>query len=163
MLRTPGTAMSAVGGLFEMANGDQATKYSALSDPSARVATTLATSLSRKYELETRPPVVGQGAAPRAADLVLTVKTLDWEVGFFPHNRVRYRVFLHARLELVDARDGHLLALGECASPSVDEREASTLDELLKDHGAELKRQMVSVADFCADELGSQLFSIYHS
>jgi hypothetical protein len=167
LVKTPGKVIAsavfpAIAYVAMVASGpDSTAARNGIGDPSGRVADMLAQSLSRRYSLETKPRMVGRAPEAAGADLVMTVRTQAWQVSYFPDDWASYQVLYDARLELVDARDGRVIAAGDCHSGNGDRRSAPTYEELRADNWAALGPLLADVADYCAEQYRSQLFNIF--
>jgi hypothetical protein len=157
-------------GLIGMMQGNALRRESGLEDPAVKIANALTKTLSRRYGLQVRDPIVAMeppepdaptpDPAPPRSDLVLTVSTVSWEVRLMTSDLQRYEVVYQARLELVDARDQRVLAAGDCVGGN-NESDAPTYFELVANNAAALKRLFAEAADYCTDEYRNRLFSIF--
>ena len=166
--RTAANSMFGLAGLVTASiSGNKIVKDYHLVDPSVRLGNKLAIALSEKYQLTTktvmRPVnVSGWGQLPAVAqdvDLLLSVRTSYWGVGYFPTNWARYKFHHHVEVNLTDRRNNSVLAQGDCLSDATGvDKSPPSYDQLLADDAAELKRQIADAVDMCLDEYESQLF-----
>lgn len=153
-------AFGGIGAATIVSEGNRLVKENGVEDPAVYIAQTLVTDLQGRYNTRLSPkgaPVASDDVAELAksangADLVLDIRTINWSFVHFPSSWGRYRVIYAARLRLIDARNGRLLAEGGCHRVPDQTAESPSYDELIADSAARLKQELRTAADFCIRE-----------
>jgi hypothetical protein len=168
LAQTPGKAMFGLLGVAAMVSaGNKIAADDGLEDPATAIGAALSTELSRRYgaRLSTSPiAVVDDERAVKAAggpraDLILDVRTSGWGFIYFPDDWSHYRVDYAVKLRLIDAKTKRPIAEGVCATPTDQNEDAPTYDELLANAGQRLKEELQSAAKFCVSKLSSDVLT----
>jgi hypothetical protein len=153
--------------ISDLAAGDTLVGKNGVEDPSWNVGSAIGGVLAQRYALR---QVSGDDIAPRAtrptqiamasrrADIVVDVRTLSW--GYGPLDRSRYDVTYEARLRLIDARSGAVIAEGACVAPAQRAWEAPTLDELTANGADGLKEKLRAATRFCVSDLETRIIGV---
>lgn len=166
---TPGRgAFGMIGAAVTISEGNKLVKEHGIEDPALYIGKSLAADLHGRYS--TRLSLKG---APVASDevgdlvknangsaLLLDVRTINWSFVYFPTSWGKYRVIYSARLRLVDAKSGKVLAEGSCARVPDQTDNAPSYDELIANSAARLKQELRTAADFCIGEFKSKVLSL---
>lgn len=161
-------AFGMIGAAVTISEGNKLVKEHGVEDPAPYIARTLASGLQGRYNTRVSPkgaPVASDEVtdlvknAP-GSDLVLDVRTINWSFVYFPTSWGRYRVIYSARLRLVDAKGGRVLAEGGCHRAPEQTPDAPSYDELVANSAERLKRELKAAADFCIGEFKSKTLAL---
>jgi hypothetical protein len=160
---TNGLVTGLVGVAVGALNGESIASKNHLVDPSSVMATRLADALSRKQGLLVfrTPKVVSyvRDVPQWDTDLILQATTESWGLDCFLGALFDCSVSYRASMELRDARDGRVVASGECQPPS-DDSAKPTYDLLLAQKARLLKWKLGEAATYCAHEFSRELLGI---
>ena len=166
---TPAKAMFAmIGATAMISEGNELIRKNAIEDPAVYIAHTLADDLHGRYNTRLSPKgvaVAGDDVADlvknaNGSDLVLDIRTLNWSFVYFPLSLGKYRVIYSARLRLVDAKSGRILAEGGCYRVPEHTAHSPTYDELVANSAARLKQELRTAADFCVSEFKAKTLAL---
>jgi hypothetical protein len=166
---TPGrAAFGAIGAALTISEGNKIVKEHGIEDPALYIGKTLAAELQGRYNTRLAGksvPTDSDEAADIAknangADLVLDVRTINWSFVYLPTSWGRYRVIYTARLRLVEAKSGKVLAEGGCKRASDDAKNAPSYGDLLANSAARLKQELLAAADLCISEFKSKVLAL---
>src|SRR5690606_5957604 len=87
------------------------------------------------------------------ADLLLDVKTINWDFRPYRNNPDNLFVVYSARISLVDQRSNTVLASGKCRSRRDGEGDSATLEQLLADGASRLQKELREAAHECAQRM----------
>ncbi|SEA11529.1 hypothetical protein [Microbulbifer marinus] len=152
----------ALGAVAMISAGNKIIEENGVEDPASYIYESLAPVLAEQYSLRLLDDNSIRTSSVKPADLadnvndarlLLDVRTIGWNMGYFPTVWNRYRVGYSAKLRLIDTSTQEVLAESVCSKMSTDESEsAPTYDELMADQAALLKSQLLSAADHCVNE-----------
>jgi hypothetical protein len=149
-----GVRLSAIGAVAGLSEGESL-RTSGATDPSARVASTLAGVLAKRFSLEV---VKAEKKPEKKSDLSLVVETKDWIVTCGAFDSRTCEVKYHASLKLIDERDGKVLSSGDCTSGGSHARDGK--DATSKLDAALVNEMFDQAADTCVEDYRTKLFSL---
>lgn len=135
-------------------------------DPALAITADVAGALKARYRMTVLPnPIVGTPSKPAAlaavargrADYVLDIQTTLWRTAYIGSSWARYYVEHKAEAQLIDARDGKVLAARSCNFAGRDKPNPPTWDELVGNNAARLKQELAGVAVNCSDVIKEML------
>ena len=149
---TPGRRNFGIAGVIAMMReGNRLVEDYRLKDPAALLSQDLVESLTSRNGMWT--------SSPESADLLLNVKTINWDFRPYHNDPDNLYVVYSARISLVDRRNGTVLASGKCRSQRDGEGDSATLDQLLADGASRLHSELREAAAECAHRLKTQTLS----
>jgi hypothetical protein len=161
-------AFGGLGAAMTINEGNKIIRENAVEDPAVYIAQTLASDLQERYKTRLSPkgaPVASDEVADlvknaNGSDLVLDIRTINWSFVYFPTSWGKYRVIYSARLRLVDARSGRVLAEGGCHRVPEQTAESPSYNELVANSAARLKHELKTAADFCISEFKAKTLAL---
>ena len=87
------------------------------------------------------------------ADLLLDVRTVDWNFIYFPTDWNSYQVIYRSKLRVIDTKNAKLLAEGYCERGPGKTSDATLHDQLVDNCAAGLKQRLAKHAESCLEEL----------
>jgi hypothetical protein len=166
---TPAKAVfGMIGAAAMISEGNKLVKENGIEDPALYIAQTLVADLQGRYNTRLSPkgaPVASDDVADlvknaNGSDVVLDVRTINWSFVYFPLSLGKYRVIYSARLRLVDAKSGRVLAEGGCHRVPEQTAQSPTYGELLANSAARLKQELRTAADFCISEFKTKTLAL---
>jgi hypothetical protein len=166
---TPAKAVfGMIGAAAMISEGNKLVKENGIEDPALHIAQTLVAELQGRYNTRLSPkgaPVASDDVADlvknaNGSDVVLDVRTINWSFVYFPLSLGKYRVIYSARLRLVDAKSGRVLAEGGCHRVPEQTAQSPTYGELLANSAARLKQELRTAADFCISEFKTKTLAL---
>jgi hypothetical protein len=149
---TPGRrTFGLLGVVAMMREGNRLVKDFGLRDPANQLSASLAASLTSHNGMRT--------GTPDSADLLLDVRTINWDFRPYRNDPDNLYVVYAARVSLVDQRSGSVLAAGKCRSRRDAEGDSATLDQLLAEGARRLQNELREAAEECAQRVRSGTFS----
>jgi len=149
---TPGRRTYGIAGVIAMMReGNRLVEDYRLKDPAGQLSEDLVASLASRNSM--------WPSSPESADVVLNVKTINWDFRPYRNNADNLYVVYSARISLVDRRNGTVLASGKCRSQRDGEGDSATLDQLLADGASRLHSELREAAAECAHRLKTQTLS----
>ncbi len=164
---TPTKAMfGAIGAVAMVHSGNQIIEENAVPDPALDIVRQLAplyverlktaqARIAKAWKGSDDIPELVQSVKSKGA--ILDVKTMGWNIGYFPTNWTHYRITYVARARLIDATSGTLIGQAPCTYVSDDESTAPTYDELMADQAALLKSKLATAATSCSSVISEAL------
>lgn len=157
-----------IGALTMSEGGKNVVNNNNVQDPAAAILQAMAADLKSAYALRLGDRQLTVGADDPAqlakdypgTDLVLEMRTLNWGYTYFPTTWNRYRVIYSARLRLIDAKKGQVLAEGFCSRVPEETPNAPTGDELLANGAQVIKSELQAAANHCVQHFRSQTFAL---
>lgn len=151
---TPGRRTFGILGVIAMMReGNRLVEDYGLEDPAAQLSEDLLTALARPNDMRT--------SSREAADLLLDVKTINWDFRPYRNDPDNLFVVYSARISLVDQRDGSVLAAGKCRSRRDRVGDSATLDQLLADGARLLQTELREAAHECAQRMKDETLSAF--
>jgi hypothetical protein len=161
-------AFGMIGAAVTISEGNKLIKENRVEDPAVYIGRSLAADLQGRHNTKLSPkgaPIASDEVtdlvnnAP-GTDLVLDVRTINWSFVYFPTVWGKYRVIYSARMRLVDAKSGSVLAEGGCHRVPEHTPEAPSYDELVANSAQRLKQELKTAADFCISEFKSKTLAL---
>jgi hypothetical protein len=161
-------AFGGLGAAMTINEGNKIIRENGVEDPALYIAQTLASDLQGRYKTRLSPkgaPVASDEVGElvknaNGSDLVLDIRTINWSFVYFPTSWGKYRVIYSARLRLVDAKSGRVLAEGGCHRVPEQTAQSPTYDELVANSAARLKQELRTAADFCISEFKAKTLAL---
>jgi hypothetical protein len=151
---TPGRRFFGIlGAIAMMREGNRLVEDYDLQDPAGQLSEDLLTALATRNNMRT--------STHDAADLLLDVKTINWDFRPYRNDPEKLFVVYSARISLVDRRDGTVLASGKCRSRRDREGDSATLDQLLADGAKRLQMELREAAHECAQRTKDDTLSAF--
>jgi hypothetical protein len=163
---------AAIGGLIGAVTmtegGKNVVNNNNVQDPAGAILQAMAADLKSAYgwRFAGRQLLVGADDPAQLAkdypgtDVVLEMRTINWGYTYFPTTWNRYRVIYSARLRLIDAKKGQVLAEGFCSRVPEETPNAPTGDELLANGARVIKNELQAAASHCVQHFRSQTFAL---
>jgi hypothetical protein len=143
---TPGRRTYGILGVIAMMReGNRLVENYGLKDPATQLSEDLVASLASRNGMWT--------STPDSADLLLDIKTINWDFRPYRNDPDNLYVVYSARVSLVDRRAGTVLASGKCRSRRDGEGDSATLDQLLADGARRLQNELREAAQECAQRV----------
>ena len=161
--------LGVVGRVVMMTSGNQLVTDNAIADPAlaitASVRKTLAATRQMKLVADkpgfaTRddlPSLIEQYAG---AQYLLDVQTTRWQFEYRRMDWSHYEVKYSAHVRLIDVTKQTVIAETECNSSHGDPKQPPTLDALLDQRAALLKRYLAEAANSCADVVSKYILQL---
>jgi hypothetical protein len=167
MAMTSGRAMFGMIGAFTMIGaGNRLVGEDQLVDPALAIAARLSTDVANRIKPASITPLANQDsssedALARAAGgkgVVLDVETTGWGYMYFSLDWSHYRAIYSARVRLVDAATGKVIAKTRCNIDPDKDATSPTGDEMLANKGERLKAMLAADGDQCLASVEKDLF-----
>lgn len=143
---TPGRRTFGILGVMAMAvEGNRLVRTYGLEDPAATLSEELIGSLAIQNRMRT--------SSRSDADVLLEVKTINWDFRPYRNNPDDLFVVYSARVNLIDRRDGQVLASGKCRAGRERSGDSFTLEQFLADNAARLRQELHEAAHECAQRI----------
>jgi hypothetical protein len=151
---TPGRRTFGILGVMAMAvEGNRLVRAYGIEDPAATLSEELVESLAIQNRMRT--------SARNEADVLLEVKTINWDFRPYRNDPDDLFVVYSARVNLVDRRDGQVLASGKCRAGRERDGDSATLEQLLADNAERLRRELREAAHECAQRIKGETLSAF--
>jgi hypothetical protein len=151
---TPGRRnFGILGAIAMMQEGNRLVEDYGLQDPAGQLSEELLNALASRNDMRTD--------TSDAADVLLDVKTINWDFRPYRNDPDNLFVVYSARISLVDRRDGTVLASGKCRSRRDQQGDSATLDELLADGAKLLQTELREAAHECAQRMKDDTLSAF--
>jgi hypothetical protein len=167
---TPAKAMvGVIGAVMMTTEGNKTVLMNKIADPADAVAESLlhAMQSAQGARIAAAPVAIDSEEPARIAELakgkaryVLDVRTLMWQMGYFPTDWTHYRVFYTAKARLIDVDTKNVIAEAFCKQLPESNVGAPTFDELLAMNAARLKATNAANAEACADSIGRDMLAL---
>jgi len=151
---TPGKRTFGILGVIAMMReGNRLVEDYGLQDPAGQLSEDLLTALARRNDMRT--------SSRDAADVLLDVKTINWDFRPYRNDPNNLFVVYSARITLVDQRSGAVLASGKCRSRRDRVGDSATLEQLLADGAKLLQNELREAAGECAQRMKDDTLSAF--
>jgi hypothetical protein len=166
---TPGkAAFGLIGAAAMIEAGNRIVRANNVEDPARVMARTLVAELGERHGVTLAPETVriGSDDVPAIAksypkaDLLLDVRTINWNYAYYPTAWGRYRVMYSARVRLIDIKRATVLAEGACSRVPDDAAKAPTEEELLANNAERLKAEIFASAHACLQQVRNAAFAL---
>lgn len=162
-------AFGAFGGAGMLVEGNKLVAEHKIADPAVQIATDLQAALrAQRGTADAAAPVsvdsvdVGEIAAASkgAGKYALDVKTLLWQITYFPTDWAHYRLVYSAQARLIDTETNAVLAQGSCKSMPETNAGAPTYPEMVAEDAAWIRLEMARAASACVDSLKTEMLAL---
>lgn len=151
---TPGRrTFGILGVIVMMREGNNLVEEHGLEDPAGQLSEDLLTALASRNAMRT--------SSRDAADLLLDVKTINWDFRPYRNDPDNLFVVYSARIRLIDQRTNTVLASGKCRSRRDREGDSATLEQLLADGATRLQQELREAAHECAQRMKDDTLSAF--
>ena len=151
---TPGRRTFGILGVVAMAvEGNRLVRDYGIEDPAATLSEELIASLAIQNRMRT--------SSRRDADVLLQVNTINWDFRPYRNNPDDLFVVYSARVNLVDRRDGQLIASGKCRAGRERSGDSATLEQLLADNASLLREELREAAHECAQRIKADTLAAF--
>ena len=151
---TPGRRTYGILGVIGMMReGNRLVAAYGLEDPAGALSEDLVASLAVRNGMRT--------TTQDAADLLLDIKTINWDFRPYRNNADSLFVVYVARISLIDRSSGAVLAQGKCRSRRDREGDSATIEQLLADGAKRLQTELREAAHECAQRVKSETLSAF--
>ena len=151
---TPGRRTYGILGVIAMMReGNRLVEDFRLDDPAGELSEELVAALADQNRMRT--------STRDSADLLLDVKTINWDFRPYRNDPENLYVVYSARVSLLDRHSGAVLASGKCRSQRDREGDSATLEELLADGARRLHDELREAAHECARRLKRESFAMF--
>ena len=151
---TPGRRTYGILGVIAMMQeGNRLVAAYGLEDPVAQLSEDIVATLALQNRMQT--------STRDTADLLLDIKTINWDFRPYRNDPDDLFVVYSARISLIDQRNGEVLAEGKCRSRRDREGDSATLEQLLADGAKRLQSELREAAHECAQRVKSETLSAF--
>jgi hypothetical protein len=167
---TAGKAVFGVLGAAAMiSEGNKTVANNGIADPAVAIADALlgAMRTSHGAQLVASPVRIDNEDPARIAEqakgkarYVLDVRTLMWQMSYFPTDWAHYRVIYTAKARLIDVEAKNVVAEAFCKQVPDSNTNAPTFDDMLALNAARLKAINAANAQACAESLGREMLAL---
>lgn len=167
---TPAKATFGVlGAMATISEGNKTVANNHIADPAVAIADALLGAMQSSHGMQTvaTPVRIDNEDPARIAELakgkaryVLDVRTLVWQMMYFPTDWTHYQVMYTAKARLIDVDARTVVAEAFCKQLPASNANAPTFDEMLALNAARLKSINARYAQACADSLGRDMLAL---
>lgn len=167
---TPAKATFGVlGAMATISEGNKTVANNHIADPAVAIADALLGAMQSSHGMQTvaTPVRIDNDDPARIAELakgkaryVLDVRTLVWQMMYFPTDWTHYQVMYTAKARLIDVGARTVVAEAFCKQLPASNANAPTFDEMLALNAARLKSINTRYAQACADSLGRDMLAL---
>ena len=167
---TPAKAtLGLIGAGMMISEGNKTVAGNKIADPAIGIADALSGAMRAAHGVQVVAPSVRIDSEDpaRIAELakgkaryVLDVRTLMWQMTYFPTDWTHYRVIYTAKARLIDVDARSVVAEAFCKQIPDSNVNAPTYDEMLALGAARLKAQNAANARACAESLGRDMLAL---
>lgn len=151
---TPGRRTFGILGVIAMMReGNRLVEDYGLQDPAVHLSEDLLRALASRNDMRT--------SSREAADLLLDVRTINWDFRPYRNDPDSLFVVYSARISLVDQRNGTVLAAGKCRSRRDRVGDSATLEQLLADGASRLQTELREAAQECGQRMKDETLSAF--
>jgi hypothetical protein len=160
-------AFGGLGAAAMISKGNEIIQENKVQDPAATIGATLVQDLATKYGLIVQQPTVRTAAKKpseiasvyKDADLVLDIQTRGWGFAYFPLDWNNYYIMYSAKLQLIDTKQGTVLAVGSFAYDSKDNEKHPSYKQLTDNQAEGLKLEIIKARNQCIIESRQRIFN----
>jgi hypothetical protein len=167
---TPAKAMvGVIGAVMMSTEGNKTVLMNQIADPADAIANALlngmqsaqgARVVATPLRIDSEEPERIAALAKGKARYVLDVRTIMWQMGYFPTDWTHYRVLYTAKARLIDVDNKSVVAEAFCKQIPESNANAPTFDELLAVGAARLKAVNAANAQACASSMGRDMLAL---
>ncbi len=158
-----------IGAAAMLSEGNKTVAANKIADPADAIADALlqAMQAGQGMQIVTPPISVDSEDPARIAELakgkaryVLDVRTLVWQMMYFPTDWTHYQVLYTAKARLIDVETRNVVAEAFCKRQPESNAGAPTFDDMLALNAAKLKAQNAANAKACAETFGREMLAL---
>lgn len=158
-----------VGAAFMISEGNKTVAANKIADPAVAIADALMGAMQSAHgaqlidvpvRIDSEDPARIAGLAKGKARYVLDVRTLMWQMMYFPTDWTHYQVLYTAKARLIDVDAGNVVAEAFCKQQPESNANAPTFDDMLALNAARLKAVNAANAQACAKSLGRDMLAL---
>jgi hypothetical protein len=158
-----------IGAALMISEGNKTVASNKVADPANAIAGALLNAMqsAQGMQVVASPVRIDSEDPARIAELakgkarfVLDVRTLVWQMLYFPTDWTHYRVFYTAKARLIDVDTRAVVAEAFCKQLPDSNVNAPTFDEMLALNAARLKVINAAHAQACAESLGRDMLAL---
>ena len=158
-----------IGAAMMISEGNKTVTTNQIADPAVAIAGALLNAMqsSQGVQLVAAPLRIDSEDPARIAELakgkaryVLDVRTLMWQMMYFPTDWTHYQVLYTAKARLIDVENKNVVAEAFCKQAPESNAGAPTFDELLALNAARLKATNAAHAQACVESLGRDMLAL---
>jgi hypothetical protein len=158
-----------IGAALMISEGNKTVANNKIADPAIAIADALlgAMQSSQGMQIVASPVRIDNEDPTRIAELakgkaryVLDVRTLMWQMMYFPTDWTHYQVMYTAKARLIDVDARTVVAEAFCKQLPESNANAPTFDDMLALNAARLKATNAAYAQACADGLGRDMLAL---
>jgi hypothetical protein len=158
-----------IGAALMISEGNKTVASNKVADPANAIAGALLNAMqsAQGMQVVASPVRIDSEDPARIAELakgkarfVLDVRTLVWQMLYFPTDWTHYRVFYTAKARLIDVDTRAVVAEAFCKQLPDSNVNAPTFDEMLALNAARLKAINAAHAQACAESLGRDMLAL---
>jgi hypothetical protein len=167
---TPTKAVFGVLGAAAMiSEGNKTVAINKIADPADAIAEALLQAMqagrgmqvvASPVRIDSEDPAQIAEAAKGKARYVLDVRTLVWQMMYFPTDWTHYQVLYTAKARLIDVESRNVVAEAFCKRQPDSNTGAPTFDDMLALNAARLKAENANNAKACADTFGREMLAL---
>jgi len=158
-----------LGAVATISEGNKTVATNHIADPAVAIADALLGAMQSSHgmqavaspvRIDSEDPARIAGLARGKARYVLDVRTLMWQMMYFPTDWTHYQVMYTAKARLIDVAAGTVVAEAFCKQLPESNAQAPTFDEMLALNAARLKSINATYARTCADSFGRDMLAL---
>jgi len=158
-----------LGAVATISEGNKTVATNHIADPAVAIADALLGAMQSSHgmqavaspvRIDSEDPARIAGLARGKARYVLDVRTLMWQMMYFPTDWTHYQVMYTAKARLIDVAAGTVVAEAFCKQLPESNAKAPTFDEMLALNAARLKSINATYARACADSFGRDMLAL---
>lgn len=158
-----------LGAVATISEGNKTVATNHIADPAVAIADALLGAMQSSHgmqvvaspvRIDSEDPARIAGLARGKARYVLDVRTLMWQMMYFPTDWTHYQVMYTAKARLIDVDAGTVVAEAFCKQLPESNAKAPTFDEMLALNAARLKSINATYARACADSFGRDMLAL---
>jgi hypothetical protein len=158
-----------IGAAMMISEGNKTIATNGIADPANAIGDALlhAMQSAQGTQIVAAPVRIDSEEPARIAELakgkaryVLDVRTLMWQMGYFPTDWTHYRVIYTAKARLIDVDAKNVVAEAFCKQIPESNANAPTFDEMLALNAARLKAANAAYVQACAASLGRDMLAL---
>jgi hypothetical protein len=169
LLKPSNAAFGMLGAMDGIAEGSRIVADNKLADPADAISAGLASALRARDGVQILPqalriddddPARIAARAKGKARYVLDVRTLVWQLMYFPTDWTHYQLLYTAKARLIDVDAGTVVAEAFCKQQPESNANAPTYDAMLAKRAALLKAKLAGAAEACTASLGRDMLAL---